>query len=465
VGLKDVEVWLMPAEDVDVVVIGLGPGGEALTGRLARAGLSVVGVDARLVGGECPYYACIPTKAMVRAADSLAEAGRANKLAGSVQVHPEWSIVAKRIREEITANWNDQAAVDRLVAAGARVERGWGKITGQNEVTVSTTDGDKVFRTRKGIVLNPGSDPAVPPVDGLADTPLWTNREAVAATSVPESLIVLGGGPVGCEFAQIFARFGAKVTLVQRNQRLLPNDEPEAGDLLKELLGKEGLRVITGARITGASHDGTNFSVQVGEETLTAAQVLVAAGRKTDLVSLGVKAVGLPDDGRVIDVDDRMRAADGVWVIGDVTGKGAFTHMSMYQAEIAARDILGEEGQAAQYHAVPHATFTDPEIGGVGLSEAAAREKGLNVRTGFTNLAESSRGFVHGPGNDGFIKVVEDADRGVLVGATVVGPGGGEILSALAVAVHAEVPTATLKGMILAYPTFHRAIGSALADL
>jgi pyruvate/2-oxoglutarate dehydrogenase complex dihydrolipoamide dehydrogenase (E3) component len=450
---------------VDVVVIGLGPGGEGLTARLAKAGLSVVGVDSRLVGGECPYYACIPTKAMVRAGDALAEARRANELAGSVQVHPEWSIVAKRIRDEITSNWNDQAAVDRLVAAGARFERGWGKITGQNEVTVSTKDGDKVFHTRRGIVLNPGSDPAVPPVEGLADTPLWTNREAVAATVVPESLIVLGGGPVGCEFAQIFARFGATVTLVQRNERLLPGDEPEASKLLKDVLTKEGLRVITGARIANASHDGTNFHVQVGDETLTAAQVLVAAGRKTDLVSLGVKAVGLPDDGRVIEVDERMRAADGVWVVGDVTGKGAFTHMSTYQAEIAARDILGEEGPTAQYHAVPHATFTDPEVAGVGLTEAAAREKGINVKTGFTNLAESSRGFIHKLGNDGFIKVVEDADRGVLVGATVVGPGGGEILGALAVAVHAQVPTATLQGMILAYPTFHRAIGSALADL
>lgn len=449
------------AEDVDVVVIGLGPGGEALTARLASAGLAVVGVDARLVGGECPFYACVPTKAMVRAADTLAEARRAGELAGSVQVRPDWTPVATWLRDEVTSNWNDQGHVDKLVGLGARIEHGWARITGLNEVTV----GDKVFRTRKGIVLNPGSDPAVPPIEGLSDTPLWTNREAVAATAVPESLIVLGGGPVGCEFAQVFARFGAKVTLVQSNQRLLPHDEPEAGEVLKDVFAKEGIRVLTGTRVTSASHDGTAFHIQAGDETLTAAQVLVATGRKTDLASLGVKAVGLPDDGRVVEIDERMRAADGVWAIGDITGKGAFTHMSMYQADIAAADILGEEVPPAQYHAVPHATFTDPEVAGVGLTEAEARAKGLNVRTGFTKLSDSTRGYLHKLGNEGFIKVVEDADRGVLVGATVVGPYGGEIISALVVAVHAEVPTKTLKGMIGAYPTFHRAISSALADL
>jgi pyruvate/2-oxoglutarate dehydrogenase complex dihydrolipoamide dehydrogenase (E3) component len=455
----------MPAEDVDVVVIGLGPGGEAVTTKLASAGLSVVGVDARLVGGECPYYACIPTKMMIRAADALQEARRANELAGSTQVKPDWAPVAARIRNDATDNWNDQVAVDRLLAAGARFERGWGRISGADEVTVSTQDGDKVFRTRKGIVLNPGTDPAVPPIEGLADTPLWTNREAVATERVPESLIVLGGGPVGCEFAQVFSRFGAQVTLVQSGPRLLPNDEPEASELLKEVFTKEGIRVITGARATSASHDGTNFHVQVGDETLTAAQLLVATGRTTDLTALGVKAAGIPDDGRFIEVDEHMRAADGVWAIGDIVGKGAFTHMSMYHADIAAASILGETSPAAQYHAVPHATFTDPEVASVGLTEAEARDKGINVNTGFTKLPESSRGFIHKLGNEGLIKLVEDADRGVLVGASVVGPGGGELLGALAVAVHAEVPTATLKGMILAYPTFHRAIGSALADL
>lgn len=449
----------MPTEDVDVVVIGLGPGGEFLTGELARAGLSVVGVDKRLVGGECPYYACIPTKAMIRASDSLAEARRANELAGSVRVTPDWTPVANRLRDEITANWDDQAAVDRLVKAGARVERGDGRITGPGEVTV----GDLVLRARRGIVLNPGTDPAMP--QAFADTPVWTNRDAVRTTEVPESLIVLGGGPVGCEFAQVFARFGAQVTLIQRSDRLLPQAEPEASEVLKDVFTREGIQVLTGTNVISATHDGTYFHVVTDKGTITVKQVLAAAGRVTDLPTLGLNAVGLPDDGRHIQVDDRMRAADGVWAIGDITGRDAFTHMSMYQAEIATADILGKDHTPAQYHAVPHVTFTDPEVAGVGLTEAGARAKGLNVRTGFTLLSASSRGFVHKLGNDGFVKVIEDADRGVLVGASVVGPAGGEILGALAVAVHAEVPVNTLKGMILAYPTFHRAIGSALADL
>ncbi|MCE7005236.1 NAD(P)/FAD-dependent oxidoreductase [Kibdelosporangium philippinense] len=450
----------MTAEDVDVVVIGLGPGGESLATQLGKAGLSVVGIDARLVGGECPYYACIPTKMMIRAADALAEARRANQLAGSVQIQPDWAPVAARVRDDATANWNDQAAVDRLEAAGVRFVRGYGKITGTDEVTV----GDLVFRTRKGIVLNPGTDPAVPPIDGLADTPLWTNREAVPATAVPKSLIVLGGGPVGCEFAQVFARFGADVTVLQSPDRLLPNDEPESSELLRQIFEREGIKVVTGARATKVDHDGA-FHVTAGGETYTADQLLVATGRTRDLAALGVKAVGIPDDGRFIQVDDRMRAADKVWAIGDIAGTGAFTHMSMYHADIAVADILGKDGPRAQYHAVPHATFTDPEVASVGLTQAEAEQQGINVRTALTRLPDSSRGFIHKLGNDGLIKLIEDADRGFLVGASAVGPGAGEIIGALVVAVHAKVPTATLKGMILAYPTFHRAIGAALAEL
>ncbi|MBF6174924.1 dihydrolipoyl dehydrogenase family protein [Nocardia blacklockiae] len=455
----------MSIETVDAVVIGMGPGGEDVATRLATAGLAVVGVEGRLLGGECPYYACVPTKMMVRAAGALAEGRRIGELAGSAEVRPDWRPVADRIRDEATDNWDDTVAVERFEKSGGRFVRGWGRISAPGEVTVDTAEGPRVFRAERAIVLNPGTAPAVPPLDGLAGTPYWTNREAVTATAVPDSLIVLGGGPVGMEFAQIFARFGADVTIVVPH-RILPKEEPEAADLIAEVFAHEGISIRTGAEATRVEHDGDRFTVHLSEgEPLRAAQLLVSTGRKTDLAALGVGAVGLDESARGIEVDDHLRAADGVWAIGDITGKGAFTHMSMYQARIAAADILGDRSEAASYHAVPRVTFTDPEVGAVGLTEAQAREAGRTVRTGSTDAAASTRGWIHKSGNEGLIKLVEDADRGILIGATAIGPVGGEVLSALAVAVHAEVPTTTLRRMIYAYPTFHRAIEAALNDL
>ncbi|MCU1612084.1 MAG: hypothetical protein QOH09_4823 [Pseudonocardiales bacterium] len=456
----------MPTENVDVVVIGMGPGGEDAATRLATAGLTVVGVEARLVGGECPYYACVPTKMMIRAADALAEARRVDELAGSAQVRADWAPVATRIRAEATDDWDDTVAAERFEKTGGRLVRGRATLTAPGEVTVSTSAGERVFRAAQGIVLNPGTEPAIPPIDGLAGTPYWTNREAVAVTQVPESLIVLGGGPVGCEFAQIFARFGAHVTVLEAQSQLLPGDEPEAGELLADSFAAEGIDVRAGISAARVGYPNSQFTVALqGGDVLTAQQLLVATGRRTDLAALGVGAVGLDDQARTIEVDERMRAADRLWAIGDVTGKGAFTHMSMYQGRIAAADILGRDGETADYRAVPRVTFTDPEVGGVGLTESTARRDGLRVRTGLVRLPSTARGWIHKTGNDGFIKLVEDADRGILVGATSAGPAGGEVLSALAVAVHAEVPTERLRQMIYAYPTFHRAIEDALRDL
>ena len=229
-------------ENVDVVVIGMGPGGEDAATRLAKAGLTVIGVEARLVGGECPYFACVPTKMMIRAADALGEARRVEQLAGSARVRADWAPVAARIRDEATDDWDDTVAVERFEKTGGRLVRGRAAVTAPGEVTVSTSAGDRVFRAGRGIVLNPGTEPAIPPIDGLAATPYWTNREAVAVVHVPESLIVLGGGPVGCEFAQVFARFGAQVTVLEAASQLLPGDEPEAGRVARRNLRRRGNR-------------------------------------------------------------------------------------------------------------------------------------------------------------------------------------------------------------------------------
>ncbi len=459
---------LAPMSDsYDLVVIGLGPGGEALATGAAAAGLSVLALDKHLVGGECPYYGCIPSKMMVRAADSLAEARRASELAGEVTVVPSWTPVARRVSDEATAGWDDAAAVERLESAGATVQHGVGRLAGPGRVEVESADGGTRSVAAAKVVLNPGTRPAAPPVAGLAGTPYWTNRDALRATSLPGSLVVLGGGPIGCELAQVFARFGVRVTVVQHGDRLVPRDEPEAAALLEDVLAGEGVRVMTSAEATEVTHADDAFTVTVGEERLVADRLLVAAGRTPNLDDLGLETVGLDPGARTLDVDDRLRVtgAQGLWAIGDVTGRGAFTHVSMYQSAIALRDLLGQEGPPASYHALPHVTFTDPEVAGVGLTEREARDAGLRVRVGSTPLERSSRGFTHGPGARGLVKVVEDADRGVLVGACVVGPGGGEILGLLSLAVHAALPTDTMRSMIYAYPTFHRAIDSAIGDL
>jgi len=440
---------MISSMDVDVVVIGMGPGGEEVAGSLAAAGLSVVGIEDRLVGGECPYWGCIPSKAMVRAADALAEGRRVPGLAGTAEITPGWAKVAARV-EEVTAGWDDQAAVKRFTDKGGRLVRGKGRLTGPKEVTV----GDEVFHARRGVVVATGTAPLTPAIDGLGGTPYWTNREAIETKELPESLIVLGGGAIGSELAQVFARFGSRVTVVEAAPRLLALEEPESGALLANVFEDEGIDVRLGAKAERIRYD-DGFVVN---DDLRAEKLLVAIGRRTNLAGLGLETVGLDENARFVEVDDRLRAGDGLWAVGDITGKGAFTHVSVYQARIAARDILGEDGPRADYRALPRVTFTDPEIGAVGLTESQARDQGREVRVYATDLANSTRGWLHGA--EGFLKLVES--DGLLVGATSAGPYGGELLGALAVAVHGEVPVQRLREMIYAFPTFHRAIEAAL---
>lgn len=472
------------SNEVDVVVVGLGPGGESVATDLAQAGLEVVGIDRHLVGGECPYYGCIPTKMMVRAADVLAEARRVPELAGSSTVSPDWTSVAKRIRDEATDSWNDQVAVDRLVEAGVRFVRGQARLDGPRSVVV----GDESYVPRHAVVLNTGTDPGVPPVDGLADTPYWTNRDVVKLENLPSSLIVIGGGAIGAEIAQALSRFDVAVTLLEVADRILAAEEPEASRLMTETFGSEGIQVLVGVSITKVSYAEGRFSVtmsgpdsveQEGGEagsasTLYGEKLLVAAGRRNQLADIGLETVGLDPESKILETDEHMQVADGLFAIGDITGKGAFTHMSMYQAGIARDAILSKadrgdtaktEPAKADYRAVPRVTFTDPEVGSVGLTEQKAKDEGLRVRVGFADLATSSRGWLHKSGNAGFVKVVEDADAGVLVGATTAGPDGGELLAGLTMAVHARVPTSSLLSMIYAFPTFHQAIKAAVEDL
>jgi pyruvate/2-oxoglutarate dehydrogenase complex dihydrolipoamide dehydrogenase (E3) component len=272
---------------------------------------------------------------------------------------------------------------------------------------------------------------------------------------------------VGCEFAQVFARYGSRVTLVEGLRHLLPSEDVEACELLQRIFAGEGIDVRTGAKAVRVERGGGGIAVTLDDGSqVSGGRLLVATGRQADLAAVGVGRLGLDESARWIDVDDhlRVKGAERVWAIGDITG-GGFTHVATYHAGIAAADILGQEVAGAEDVAIPRVTFTDPEVGAVGLTEKAARERGIDVRTGTSQVPSSARGWIHKAGNDGFIKLVEDAERGVLVGATSTGPVGGEVLSMLTLAVHARVPTADLRRMVYAYPTFHRAVQDALRDL
>jgi pyruvate/2-oxoglutarate dehydrogenase complex dihydrolipoamide dehydrogenase (E3) component len=401
---------------------------------------------------------------MVRAADSLAEARRVSTLAGTVgAVVPDWGPVAQRIRAEATDTWDDTVAVDRFTGKGGVFVRGTGRVVSPTEVDV---DGIR-YAVRRGVVVATGGTAAIPPIPGLAQAGYWTNRHVVEATVLPDSIVILGGGAIGCELGQVLARFGVDVSIVEAAPRLLPLEEPETGEILAEVLAAEGIDVRTGvaaARVDGAAGRGVVVRLADGTE-VTAERVLVATGRRADPSAVGLAAVGVPLDARAVPVDDRCRVTDGVWAVGDITGKGAFTHVAMDQAGIVIRDMLGEDGPPADYRALPRVTFTDPEVGAVGLTEGQARDQLRNVQVGSTQVPSTARGWMHRVGNEGVIKVVADADRGVLVGATAMGPMGGEVLGALSVAVHAEVPVQTLGSMIYAYPTFHRGIEDALGRL
>jgi pyruvate/2-oxoglutarate dehydrogenase complex dihydrolipoamide dehydrogenase (E3) component len=460
--------------DFDLVVLGLGPGGEEVAGKVAAAGRSVLGLDQHLVGGECPYYGCIPSKRIVRGADVLAESRRVNELAGHASDEPDFAPISAWIRDQATDDWDDKAAVQRFEDQGGTFARGAGRLAGRTE------DGRLLVRVRDethtagAVCISTGTAPLIPPIDGLADLPrgvddlLWTNREIVKTKVAPRSMVVVGGGAIGCELAQGFARFGTSVTVVEAAPHILMPEEPEAGEVVAAVFAREGITVRQGVGVQSVARGGDGVVVTLADGTTAIGEkLLVAAGRRPNLAEIGLETVGLDPKAHSLDVDEHMAVAgvDGVYAVGDITGRGAFTHVSVWQARVLTAHLLGRDEPYGGYQGIAWAIFTDPEVGRVGLTEQQARANGLAVRVGRQQIASNSRGWIHGPGNDGFIKLIEDADRGVLVGATVVSPYGGELLGLLALAVHAEVPVRTLGTMHYAFPTLHRGVSEALADL
>ena len=450
------------AERVDAIVLGMGVGGEEVAECLAENGLTVVGIESHLVGGECPYYGCVPTKMMIRADDMLAEGRRIPRFAGDSTVTPDWGPVAHRIRREATDNWDDRTAVERFEKKGGRFVRGAGRLAGPGKVSVNGT----TYEATRAVVIATGTSPAIPPIPGLSEVKYWTNREAVKVEQLPASLVILGGGAIGLELSQAFARFGVKVAIIEGMNRVLAVEEPEASAVLGTVLERDGIELYLNVHAKSVEPRGDAVTVNLDDgRQVTGDQLLVATGRRSNLKDIGLETVGLDPSARLLEPDDHMRVGNRLWAVGDVTASGGFTHMAIYHADIAINDILGNPGPGADYRAKPRVTFTDPEVGAAGLTEEQARKKGIMVRTGIQKASVTSRGWIHGPGNDGLIKVVEDADRGILVGATAMGPRGGDILGIFELAIRKEIPTDDLRHLIYAYPTFYRGVGEAVRNL
>lgn len=446
-------------QECDVVVLGMGTCGEDASLRLATAGLDVIGIESRLIGGECPYWACIPSKSMIRSANLVTEARRADGLVGRVSVEPDWGLIASRIRSEITGGWDDSAGVSRFEARGGRFIRGRGRLTAPGELEV---DGTKVV-ARRGVLVATGSKPLIPPVPGLDQVPYWTNHDAIEVEELPASLVILGGGPVGCELGQVFARFGVDVTIVEGEERLLRYEEPEASQLVAEALKEDGAELRLGVRAESVATDGGAIVVRLGDGTsITADRILVATGRRADADSLGVTAAGAKTDRGFVAVDGLMRAAEGLWAIGDVTGVVLLTQVAEYQGMIAVEDILGGRPRPADYSVMPRAIFTDPEIGGVGMTEREARDAGHDVTLTVKDLRSTFRGWIHGTGNQGLVKLVADQVEDRLLGATAVGPRATDVMGFLALAIQERTPLRNLVNMIYAFPTFYGGVGEAI---
>ncbi|MCV2491958.1 NAD(P)/FAD-dependent oxidoreductase [Geodermatophilus sp. YIM 151500] len=445
------------AFEVDVVVIGGGPAGEVAAGRCADRGLETVLVEAELVGGECSYWGCIPSKTLLRPGDVLAAAARVPGVDAAVTGRVDVPAVLAR-RNYMTSDWTDAGQERWLADHGVRLLRGTGRLAGRRKVKVD--DGPPVT-ARRAVVLATGSSAVLPPVPGLAEVRPWDNRAATAAKEVPERLLVLGGGAVGLELAQAFHRLGsAEVTVVEGGPGLLPREEPFAGEQVRAAFEREGIAVRVGTRLTAVRRDGTDGPVRgtlsTGQE-VTADEVLVATGRRPRTDDVGLGTVGLKP-GRPVRVDDRLRAVGvpGGWLhaVGDCTGLAPLTHMGKYQARIAADVITGRDVRdRASRDAVTRVTFTDPQVCAVGLTAAEAQQRGIAVRVLDVATGEVPGSYVLGEGLEGTTRLVVHEASGVLVGATITGSGVQELLHSAAIAVAARVPLTELRHAVPAFPT------------